>query len=269
MPIGIFVDLFAIVKDIHRTLTMWVFKHMTDDLCSSLMDGGWDSKITIGADIMKCIVKRASLVFKYHIAISTLYVQFFYNRERMLSPTIWEAFDQNETMEMVSIDCEMGEWRQTLYLDSSWTLHDVRPGLSYWASGGLRAGVTGGRVGMPAHHTGRELGILDIFSEYSLKIPRIYSNMLEYTRIYLIFLCRAGTEVLWARRGGQAGGRVHRQPCVRHEILIYFEAGMEFQIQIVDGQKTMKVNQRNERKMSVHFYKPPKKLFLITRSYMN
>jgi hypothetical protein len=43
---------------------------------------------------------------------------------------------------------------------------------------------------VPAHYARREPGVLDIFSEYSLKIPRIYS----------IFPCWAGVEVLRARR---------------------------------------------------------------------
>jgi hypothetical protein len=61
-----------------------------------------------------------------------------------------------------------------------------------------------------AHYTGRELGVLDIFSEYSLKIPRIYLNMLKYSRIYSnileytqIFPCRAGAEVYQARQAGR------------------------------------------------------------------
>jgi hypothetical protein len=37
---------------------------------------------------------------------------------------------------------------------------------------------------VPAHYTGPKPSVLDIFSTYSLKIPQIYSNMLEYTRIY-------------------------------------------------------------------------------------
>jgi hypothetical protein len=69
------------------------------------------------------------------------------------------------------------------------------------------------------------MGVLDIFSEYSLKIPQIYSNVLKYTRmcsnilecaqiysnvlkytrIYSIFPCRAGAEVLRAVR---VGGRI-------------------------------------------------------------
>jgi hypothetical protein len=46
-------------------------------------------------------------------------------------------------------------------------------------------------VGMPAYYARHELSVLDIFSKYSLKIPRIYSNMLKYTRIYSIFPCQA------------------------------------------------------------------------------
>jgi hypothetical protein len=38
-----------------------------------------------------------------------------------------------------------------------------------------------GQVGSLAHYVGHELGVLKIFSEYFLKIPQIYPNMLEYT----------------------------------------------------------------------------------------
>jgi hypothetical protein len=40
-------------------------------------------------------------------------------------------------------------------------------------------GGCNGRAGVPTHYTGHEPGILDIFSKYSLKIPRIYSNILD------------------------------------------------------------------------------------------
>jgi hypothetical protein len=40
-------------------------------------------------------------------------------------------------------------------------------------------GIMGKRAGMPAHYIGHKPGILDIFSKYSLKIPRIYSNILD------------------------------------------------------------------------------------------
>jgi hypothetical protein len=44
----------------------------------------------------------------------------------MMLPTVWEAVDQDETVEMISIDCEMGEWRQTLDVGSTWSLYDFR-----------------------------------------------------------------------------------------------------------------------------------------------
>lgn len=43
----VFVDLFLVAEDIHRTPNFFVSRHMTDDLCPSLMDRGWDCKITV------------------------------------------------------------------------------------------------------------------------------------------------------------------------------------------------------------------------------
>jgi hypothetical protein len=68
-------------------------------------------------------------------------------------------------------------------------MYNSPSGLSYWASGGLRAGVTGGRASVPIHYTERESSVLDIFSEYSLKnleYIRICLNILEYTRYFLV-----------------------------------------------------------------------------------
>jgi hypothetical protein len=49
-------------------------------------------------------------------------------------------------------------------------------------------GIEGGRAGGLTHYVGREPGVLNIFSKYSLKIPQIYSNILKYARIYLNIL---------------------------------------------------------------------------------
>jgi hypothetical protein len=65
-------------------------------------------------------------------------------------------------------------------------------GLLYWASGGYHAALMGGHEGGPVYYIRYEPDILDIFSEYSLKIPRIYSNILKYTRI---FPCWVGVKV--------------------------------------------------------------------------
>jgi hypothetical protein len=71
--------------------------------------------------------------------------------------------------------------------------------------------LTGGRAGVPAHNARRKSAVLYIFFEYSLKIPKIYSNILKYAWTYSIFPCRVGTEVYRTRqvgrRSGWAGGR--------------------------------------------------------------
>jgi hypothetical protein len=54
---------------------------------------------------------------------------------------------------------------------------------------------------VPIHYAGREPGVLDIFFEYSLKIPRICSNILNIS-------LSSGHEGLT----GEADRRVHRQP---------------------------------------------------------
>lgn len=53
VSVGVFVDLFTVGIDMHRTVTMFVHKNVTDGLCALLVDGGWDCKITIGEDMMK------------------------------------------------------------------------------------------------------------------------------------------------------------------------------------------------------------------------
>jgi hypothetical protein len=83
------------------------------------------------------------------------------------------------------------------------------PGLSYWASGGLQAsgglwapGGRNGRANVPAYYAGC---VLDIFSEYSLKIPRIYSNILDIS-------LSGWHGDLTGEAGGWAGEQAHRQP---------------------------------------------------------
>jgi hypothetical protein len=61
---------------------------------------------------------------------------------------------------------------------------------------------------MPAHYIGREPGVLDIFFEFSLKIPRIYSNMLEYARICsnMLEYARICSNILDIYLSGKRGG---------------------------------------------------------------
>jgi hypothetical protein len=52
--------------------------------------------------------------------------------------------------------------------------------------------LSGRRASSLVHYVLYKTSILDIFYECSFKIPQIYSNMLEYARI---FLCRVGMKV--------------------------------------------------------------------------
>jgi hypothetical protein len=72
-----------------------------------------------------------------------------------------------------------------------------------------------GWAGGLAHYARRELGILYIFSEYSLKIPRIYLNMLGYTRIYLNISLLGGHGGLLGEVGGRAGRRTNNRDYLR------------------------------------------------------
>lgn len=107
MPICVFIDFFAVADTIQRTTSMWIFKNVSDALCQSLMDGGWDSKVTFGADAIKCTIARTSLIFRFHIARSMLYARFVYNRQRRLSLSQWVDLDQYRPSIMVTVHCEV------------------------------------------------------------------------------------------------------------------------------------------------------------------
>jgi len=127
MPIGVFIDLFSVAKEqMHRTPTMFVFKNVSEDLCSSLMDQGWDDKVIIGADIIRTKVHLPSLSFRYHSSRSTLYSNFVYNRSRMILQDVFKAIDQNEQVTMVTVHCEMGDYKTNVEVDLFWSLYDVR-----------------------------------------------------------------------------------------------------------------------------------------------
>jgi hypothetical protein len=53
---------------------------------------------------------------------------------------------------------------------------------------------------VPTHYTRREPGVLDIYSKYSLKIPRIYSNILNISLL-------GGHGDLTGKWSGGGGGR--------------------------------------------------------------
>lgn len=66
LPIHVFVDLFAVASAyVRKTPTLYVINQPCVKLLSSLMDPGWNEKIVIGEDIVKCLVSTPSISFRY------------------------------------------------------------------------------------------------------------------------------------------------------------------------------------------------------------
>jgi len=126
MPIAVMVDLFAAANNIHRTPTLFVFKDISDELFDSLMDKGWNEAIILGVDEIKCIIAPCSVLFKYHIGRSMLYANFQFNRLRLKHGGVWEQIDQQETIQIVMIQCVMGAWHQEIEVGHNWPLTSVR-----------------------------------------------------------------------------------------------------------------------------------------------
>lgn len=127
LPIGVFVDIFHVAENrIQKTKVMWIIKDVDDDLCASMMDKGWDLKITKAADVIKTVVHQQSLRFRYHIGRSTLYANFVYNRWRMLPNGTWETLDEYEPVVLVIIHCQVEDSIQDLEVGLSWTFSAVR-----------------------------------------------------------------------------------------------------------------------------------------------
>jgi hypothetical protein len=126
MPIGVMVDLFACASSIHKTRTLFVFKEISEELFDSLMDRGWNEKIVIGVDVIKCLIDAKSVLFKYHIGRSTLYASFQFNRMRLIQAGRWEPMDQSEPIQIVKVDCVMGDWNQQLEVGINWSFESIR-----------------------------------------------------------------------------------------------------------------------------------------------
>lgn len=94
------------------------------------MDDGWDSKYTNEADVIKCIASRPSGILKYHLGKSTLYVNFVYNRQRMMPGSqYWVDIDQAQRIETIQLECEPLNQDDKVILKEvgfMWTLSSIR-----------------------------------------------------------------------------------------------------------------------------------------------
>lgn len=130
MPVHVMVDLFAVADNIRRTATMYVFKEPSNAVLASLMDVGWDEKFQAGQDVVKCVVSKASMVFRYHLARQVLYVNFQYVRYRK-EGTRWVPIDQVVIPNMMSITVEFGGKELPRFeVGSLWPISHIREEIS-------------------------------------------------------------------------------------------------------------------------------------------
>lgn len=65
LPLHVFVDLFAPDGDnMRRTSTLYVLNNPSDELFASLMDPGWEQKIVVAKDIVRCTISMPSVTFR-------------------------------------------------------------------------------------------------------------------------------------------------------------------------------------------------------------
>ena len=92
---------------------------------SSLMDKGWNSKVTMGGDVVQCTIDPATIMFRFHIVRSTLYTNFQFNRERHLAETGWQLIDQVGHVDIVTVNCEYKDWRSKVEVGWDWQLTNL------------------------------------------------------------------------------------------------------------------------------------------------
>ena len=124
MPMHIMVDLFANTADnIRWTTTLFFLKFSTDELLGNLMDQGWNTKYHIGEDIVKCIVIRPSIVFRYHVGRQTLYMIFHYGRFWGPANGTWDAIEHEVNVDMESVQCTLqGRNLPLIEVGKSWPI---------------------------------------------------------------------------------------------------------------------------------------------------
>jgi len=90
--------------------TLFVFKHILEELFASLMDNGWNECTVLMADEIKCIIDPYFVLFKYHRGRSILYANFHFNRLRFKVGSLWEQIDQQKYIQIIMVEYVMEDW---------------------------------------------------------------------------------------------------------------------------------------------------------------
>lgn len=65
LPLHVFVDLFAAAEDtMRRTSTLYIVENPSEEVFTSLMDPGWQTKVVFGKDIVRCTISLPSVTFR-------------------------------------------------------------------------------------------------------------------------------------------------------------------------------------------------------------
>ena len=104
MPLHVFVDLFASAVTRTRSPTLFTIRDIEDHVFGDLMDPGWHQKATDAGDIIRCTVNRPSVIFRFHIARQTLYVNFYYVREKRVALN-WIHMEHEVASRFVTLHC--------------------------------------------------------------------------------------------------------------------------------------------------------------------
>ena len=91
------------------------------------MDVGWDEKWQVGRDIVKTVVSRGSIRFRFHVARQTLYMTFCYVRFRCEGAQNWVAMDQVVIPDMVRCIVMLGDEVLPVFeVGKSWPVAHIR-----------------------------------------------------------------------------------------------------------------------------------------------
>ncbi len=92
-----------------------------------MMNPGWSEKFHIGQDVIKCVVNRSSIGFRYHVGRQTLYTRFQYTRFRGAANNRWDAIDHLPDVEMVEVCCLFrGSAMPTFQVGKAWPVSHLR-----------------------------------------------------------------------------------------------------------------------------------------------
>ena len=121
--------LFAAARNRVRTPTLFTFRNLNEEVFSGLMDDGWETRTTDFEDLIRCTVACPSVVFRSHIGRQTLYVNFYYTRERLVD-RVWVPMEQEHGVQLVDLKCEvLGQippLMLTFSVGSCWPIEHLR-----------------------------------------------------------------------------------------------------------------------------------------------